>query len=174
MALRTLETEGGISNSTLEDIRRFVYTERGKKTERSVLDWFIASNHLPHDCMVVTPSEFSKKHFVKNNQEFFVGGRMDGLVVKKSDQTKVVAVIEVKSRQENILSPIPEYEQIQMECYMNMMQVDRCVFLQEYNGEYDVQYYSLNKSLWSDVLLNLSGVVKTIKESPSVPIPTCS
>lgn len=164
-ALRALNTNSEVSETTMEDIRRVVYTERGKKTEMSVLDWFIASEHLPHDCMVVTPSKFSKKHCIKNNQEFFIGGRMDGLIVKKSDQTTVVAVIEIKSRQEEFLSPIPEYEQIQIECYMNMMGVDRCVFLQEYNGEYDIQEYTPNKPLWDTILTYLTDVVTQIKNT---------
>jgi hypothetical protein len=150
--LQTMSSSDTIPEPVMDIIKRVVYTERGVKTEDSVLEYLKQSDHIPSDCVVLTPSEFFKLHCVKNNQEFFIGGRLDGVVVRKSNLSSVVSVIEIKSRQEGFLTPIPDYEKVQIECYMNMMHVNHCLFLQEYNGEHRVQEYTTDTTLWNDIL----------------------
>jgi hypothetical protein len=151
------------TEDTMEKIRRVVYTERGKLAEDSIMDWYVTSSHMKHNSIVSKPDRFFKIHCVKDNQEFFIGGRVDGLLVRTNDSTSVLSVIEIKSRQEGFITPIPEYERVQIECYMNMMHTDRCVFIQEYNGEYRVEEYVPDNTLWNNILIGLSEATNRIK-----------
>lgn len=139
-----------------EEIKRKIYTERGKLYESHAIDDY----QKEIDLHIQTPNDFVNRFYIKNNIGFSIGGRLDGYMINNKGET---IIIEVKNRQNKIFDEIPIYEQIQMECYVRMMRAKECIFIQRYDHKNHIKTYYPNQSLWDEILLCLSVVSKNVQ-----------
>ena len=147
----TLEQLNG-SEEEIDGMKRKVFTERGIRDEIHALDTY----EKEHNIVIERPTNFMKKHYLKNNKEFFIGGKIDGLIRNKQG----FIVVEVKNRQSKLFNVIPQYERIQIECYMRILNSNKCIFIQRFEGENVVDEYTRDDELWNMIVLRLSDIIR--------------
>ena len=145
-----LECDDDVKTAILHKI----YTERGIANERfAILDY-----EKSNDVVVQCPTHFINKHLISNDTEFFVGGKIDGMITSNDG----VILVEVKNRQNHFFSEIPDYERIQIECYMRLIRAKHCVFIQRFEGVNQVDLYYPDNDLWQEIKTNCSSIVQKI------------
>lgn len=130
-----------------------IYTERGNINE----DIAIKDYEKEMELLVDRPKHFIKKHLIFDNKQFFIGGKIDGMIINNKR-----ILIEVKNRQNHFFNEIPEYERIQIECYMRMINADHCVFIQRFNDQNQVEIYYPNDDIWNDIVQQCSIIIDEI------------
>lgn len=98
------------------------------------------------------------KLYKMNMDSYIVCGKIDGWIIK--DEEKIL--IEVKNRKNRIFTQIPIYDQIQVNIYMKMLSLTRCIFIQAHNGKMDVREIEYNSDLIQNVLQELEKTVEFI------------
>lgn len=154
------------SDDIKNEIKKKIYTERGKLYE----DHAIIDYQKETDLKIQTPKDFIKRFYIQKDTSFYIGGRIDGLMINDEGDT---IIVEVKNRQNRIFSKIPEYEKVQLECYARMMKAKECVFIQRYNHENHIEIYKPNDKLWNEILSSLAIVtsnVNTLLEKEKSPV----
>jgi hypothetical protein len=144
------------SDEIKQEIKKQIYTKRGIKYEDHAIEDY--QNDI--DLHIQTPKEFIKRFFIKNDVSFLIGGRIDGMVIDNQGDT---IVIEVKNRQQKVFEVIPDYEKIQLECYLRMMRSDKCIFIERYDHQNHIKEYFQDDLLWNEILLSLSVIARNIQ-----------
>jgi hypothetical protein len=87
-----------------------------------------------------------------------IGGKVDGML---PDGT----VVEIKNRARHFFDRVPEYEMIQAECYIRIMDAPHCLHVQQLDGERRDTTVERNDKLWSTVILrNLPAFVSRLHQ----------
>lgn len=141
-------------NEVKKAIQSKIYTERGIQCEKVALDLY----EEEHGVSIQRPTHFISRHYIYNNNEFFIGGRIDGFMTENGKNI----LFEVKTRQNNVYNDIPEYEKIQIECYMRMINAEKCVFIQHFQKENHVTIYYRDDQVWKTILEKCTDVSKKI------------
>jgi hypothetical protein len=139
------------TDKEIDDMKRKVYTERGTRDEVHAIDAY----QTEHNVIIERPTHFMKKHYIKNNTEFFIGGKIDGMITTKNE----ITVIEVKNRQSRLFNVIPGYERVQIECYMRILNCKKCIFIQRFEGHNSVEEYTRDDVLWDKIACGLASIV---------------
>ena len=134
-----------------------IYTSRGNLNEAVAIKMY----EDEYDVVVQKPTHFMKKHIIKNNKEFFIGGKIDGMITNNNK----VSVVEVKNRQNHFFTEIPEYERIQIECYMRLLNAHECIFIQHFEQENQVDIYFKDDVLWDKILNDCSEIVEKVNKT---------
>lgn len=124
-----------------DDLKTFVYTERGKIGEKAVVDDFERQHD---DKFTERNDKFFKKKYALNDHVVIMGGRVDGL-------SKEGRLIEVKNRQRRFFQNVPLYEQVQIMCYQVLTGAKECELIQCFDGESRVTVVPFDEKLWEDV-----------------------
>ena len=86
------------------------------------------------------------------NVQWGVGGRLDGLDAQGR-------VVEIKNRTRRFFTVIPEYERVQVACYLKIMRATKALLVQQYNGEQRVTEIDDEGPRWSLYLSLMTAVV---------------
>lgn len=84
-----------------------------------------------------------------------IGGRLDGLDAQGR-------VVEIKNRTRRFFTVIPEYERIQVACYMKLLNTRRAVIVQQFNGEQRRTDVEQDDDAWATYYAQLTHVVQVL------------
>ena len=121
---------------TLEDKRKIeksifevTNTNFGTKNEEKTLHIYTRIRNIP----VITLKQFFRKLiFKKDNYNWYIGGKIDGLT-KNDDGSKTI--IEVKNRMYKLFYQLRDYEKIQIFSYMFILETALAEIVEIYNKE---------------------------------------
>lgn len=126
----------------------YVNTQRGKRHEDTIVNDYEKESgnrvRLRNDRMY-----YLNICEVSDRDKIRVGGKIDGFV--SSTQT----LIEVKRRRNRFLG-FPKREKIQCEIYMRMLDIDKCVHVEEFDGERESTDYKSDAKLWEEIEFGLA------------------
>lgn len=105
-----------------------------------------------------------------NNQEFYrkdfgsfvLGGRVDGFVDGK--------LVEIKNRTNRLFGCVPEYERVQVECYMRLLGIDGCALIERLDEEQQSHHLQRNDALWSAIVKGLTAFTQFLRELDAKPV----
>ena len=133
-----------------EFITKDINTNRGTRNENKIIQ------------------QYNKRHFTKitdNNSQLYkyplvdIKG-LDGVLYKfhisaKIDGLQDNILIEVKNRRNRLFTKIPEYEKIQMEIYLRILNLDTAKLVQNFNDTSSELLYNADDVLWDYIIDNL-------------------
>lgn len=93
-----------------------------------------------------------------------VGGRLDGLDAEGR-------VVEIKNRTRRFFTVVPEYERVQVACYLKIMRASEAVVVQQFNGEQRRTIIAHDEALWQSyftLMANLMGVYELFTAADNV------
>lgn len=132
-----------------------VYCARGANSEEEDVKKINIRNPLQLD---------KKKHYLElktdENNIILIIGAIDAKSVCKNDEPYV---IESKRRQNRLFPSIPIYEIVQCTIYMKMLNVKKCLLVQNYLNESTEHWIELDELLWEKVVEKLKVFVKFMK-----------
>jgi hypothetical protein len=82
-----------------------------------------------------------------------VGGRLDGLDAEGR-------VVEIKNRTRRFFTTVPEYERVQVACYMRIMNARAAVVVQQFNGEQRRTVVAHDEALWQNYVTLMRAVMR--------------
>ena len=134
-------------------IRSEVYKEHGKKYEMTVFEWLKIQLHGD-----VAESQMGRGASIGSvgGHDWKIYGKIDGMY------TNVLGkrfIIEIKNRQNKIYDQIPIYEQIQIQMYMWIFDIDDAILVQHYVGEYSMKYFKKEKGFIERTVTDLRGAL---------------
>ena len=125
-----------------DDLRTFIYTERGKCGEKTVVDEFEKSHNV---VLTERNDTFFKKMYPCDENFVILGGRVDGL-------SKDGRLVEVKNRQRRFFDFVPLYEQVQVSAYIVLTGSKECELVERYDGESRVKLVHFDEIFWEKVV----------------------
>lgn len=128
-----------------DDLRTFIFTERGKCGEKAVVDDFEKSHNV---VLTERNDTFFKKTFECDIHLVVLGGRVDGL-------SKDGRLVEVKNRQRRFFGRIPLYEQVQVMAYMALTGSKECEVIERFDGESRVKIVRFDENFWGKVVADM-------------------
>ena len=81
-----------------------------------------------------------------SRQRWGVGGRLDGLDADGR-------VVEIKNRARHFFAKIPDYEYVQVQAYMHMINAEATVFVQQLDGQQRICVIKRCTTEWNDVIV---------------------
>lgn len=138
-----------------EYVGGFINKQRGIKNENKIIDDYekikktkITNNN---DCLY-------KKHiFSIDDYNFYICGKIDGI---EKDE-----LIEIKNRRNRLFTFIPEYEQIQIQIYLQLTDLKKGKLVQNYDGHQSSFNFNINHELWNNIIKELYNVSLYIKDN---------
>jgi hypothetical protein len=97
---------------------------------------------------VAHDNKFHKKWLghLDNGRRWGVGGRLDGL----DNQGRIV---EIKNRTRRFFQTVPTYEMVQVQVYMQMLNVQETVFVQQFDGKQKTTIVARDDAAWESTYL---------------------
>jgi len=139
--LKGLIPEAGL-DSVSESVKRTINTNRGTNYEETIInDAEISIGKSIQD-------RNSELYYLRPCDGILVGGRIDGYIPEDS------TLVEVKRRRNRFLG-IPKYEKIQCEIYMRMLDITKCLHIEEYNGQQKERNLNSSDKLWNEIVSGL-------------------
>jgi hypothetical protein len=117
-------------------VRSLVYKHRGTANEARA----ISAYEQHYDCTVKLQNSIFYKTPVGLA---IIGGRVDGLVGDR--------LVEVKCRQNRFFDTLPDYEYVQIQCYMKITGCTVCDVVQFYNNEIRVDTHEFDIDAWDRI-----------------------
>lgn len=150
--LNTYETKAYILTKTASEITSQKMYHYGHQQEQKIVT-------APASNISDSNDKFYKKQI---DGDFFVGGRIDGFRDGK--------LIEIKNRKTKIYEKLPDYDIIQVQCYMFLLDLNEC-YVEQYLTDDDGETYKhetcvkRDRKLWTDfVVPNMCLFVETLRE----------
>jgi hypothetical protein len=125
----------------------YVNKERGIREESKILDSFESRNKT------IVKKRNDRMYYI-TLLGIKIGGRIDGY---DDNSTKL---IEVKNRQNRFFRKIPLYEQVQCEIYLRMLNLDKCIHIERFNGEDIETEYMKDNNLFDKIKFGLKEYKK--------------
>ena len=147
----------GINNSSLEligeSIKKDLMMRRGNIKENNNLDKIQKKRKIKI-------GERNSKMYEKvlyesddNTYNIIIRGKMDGI----SDNH----VVETKNRTKRLFYKIPDYEKVQMESYMFLSGLNKCIHIEHYNDESNETIYEHDEEFWNDCQQKIVNYINT-------------
>lgn len=93
---------------------------------------------------------YKLKLFDINDYSFYICGKIDGIENNE--------LIEIKNRKNRLFKFIPEYEQIQIQCYFKLTSLKSGKLIENFNNEQNIILINNNDELW-DIISNELKIV---------------
>jgi hypothetical protein len=99
-------------------------------------------------------TEFYKKELFKTDKcEVILCGRVDGISSNNE-------LVETKNRRNRLFNRVPNYEKIQMECYMFLTGIEKCIHIENYEDKTNTEVYQHDETIWEDTLYSIKEFIK--------------
>lgn len=102
-------------------------------------------------------SQFYRRNIGTPEDPCYIGGRVDGIV--EGDR-----VIETKGRRNRFFSSVPEYEKVQMQCYMFLTRLPICDWVQRFNREVRSKTIHFDGDYWTALRADIREVWGEMQE----------
>ena len=147
----------GVNNCSLEvlgdSIKKDLMMRRGNIKENSNLNTIQKKNKI-------TIGERNSKMFEQelfqsedNVYNIIIRGKMDGI----SDGH----VVETKNRTKRLFHKIPDYEKVQMESYMFLSGLNKCIHIEHYDEDSNETIYEHDEVFWNDCKEKIVNYIDT-------------
>jgi len=121
-------------------------TQYGTKSEQSALDLYAQQ----------TEQNVQKYHVMLNkkiNDEITIRGKIDG-IIKYNDNT--CKVVEIKNRTRRLFNEVKEYENIQVQLYLNMLNAKNADLVEHYKGNLNISPIEYDATLYDEIKVLLT------------------
>lgn len=130
-----------------------VKTEHGEREEKTMIDAELIGKITENN------SKFYSLECGENPVKWGIGGRIDGF--------RNGTLIEIKNRVNKIFDPLPEYDYIQVQCYMQLVDKPNAIVVQRLTNELKKQIHEIfvlrDSELWkNEIKLNLQAFVNLL------------
>lgn len=95
-----------------------------------------------------TSQVYNKKNFKDN---YYIGGKVDGLYIDTEDSTKNY-VVEVKNRTKGFFNSLRDYESVQIQLYMWLLNLNKAKLVENYNDKLRITEIYINQEFINDIL----------------------
>ena len=116
-------------------------TKHGTKSEQSALDLYAQQ----------TEQKVQKYHVMLNkkiNENITIRGKIDG-IIKYDDNT--CKVVEIKNRTRRLFNEVKEYENIQVQLYLNMLNSKNADLVEHYKGNLNISPIEYDDELYNEI-----------------------
>uniref|UniRef100_A0A6C0IYB4 YqaJ viral recombinase domain-containing protein n=1 Tax=viral metagenome TaxID=1070528 RepID=A0A6C0IYB4_9ZZZZ len=127
-----------LANNISQDLRM----KRGNVKENQNLDETEKKFNIKIDYRNSKMYEKMVHSDLEKNYTIFLRGKVDGM---NQD-----CVVETKNRTKRLFNRIPDYEKIQLNCYMFMTDKDRSIHIECYNDSQNSVEYDFDDDLWEE------------------------
>ena len=141
-----LEKNSGLQKVELDaardHIRKTLYTNHGVRHEKTTADNF--------DNMREDPTFYKYDVCTLAGTTYQIVGRIDR-IRENDDGSKTI--VEIKNRANGLFRAVRDYEEIQCQTYMEMLNIDDCVLIEQYDSKrlsYDIKR---NHTMWNEQIL---------------------
>ena len=132
-----------------EFIRSQVYTGHGTRSEDKTSDKVENDEGVR---LVRDDSFYSLDVCEVNGNSFRIVGKIDR-IEEKPDGSKTL--VEIKNRTKRFFSVVPDYEYIQIQTYLQMLNLEKARLVQQFNSEVRSHAIARNDSFWFDEVMPL-------------------
>lgn len=134
-------------------IRSAVYTSLGTNCENDVYERL--SMLLGEKVSIDDKLHKKKMGTLSNGVDWYLCGRVDAM---KEDGT----IVEIKNRVKRLFMKVPEYERVQILCYMHLTGAARGLLVEAFRGEHCVHAVSSDAVLWEAIEKRLAASLENI------------
>lgn len=133
-------------------IRSSIFTSLGCNRETPVFDRLEGLLGQPVDRDAALHK--AKMGTLKNGIPWFVCGRIDGLAQDGS-------VVEIKNRVRKLFNKVPDYELVQIMCYMNLLKSPKGFLVESFEGDASVHEVAYDEEAWKDIVGRMESALET-------------
>lgn len=141
-----LEKNSGLQKNELEaardHIRKTLYTNHGVRHEKSTADNF---DNLRED-----PTFYRYDVCTLAGTKYQIVGRIDRI---RDNEDGSKTLIEIKNRANGLFRTVRDYEEIQCQTYMEMLDINDCVLIEQYDSKRLSHDIKRDRSMWNDQIL---------------------
>ena len=83
-------------------------------------------------------------------------GYIDGRTVEES------TIVEIKNRQRRLFGYVPDYEKIQVQCYMKLTGTHRCKFIEQYGSKMKEYFIDYDETQWLQIIKGVTEFAKDL------------
>lgn len=131
----------------IEEMRSQIYTQHGTTSE----DRTAEKVEVAESVKLVRDNAFYRYRVcVIEQTEYVIIGRVDR-IEEKPDGTRVL--VEIKNRMNRLFMTLVEYENIQIQTYLQMMKLDSARLVEQYNNTTNSIDIKKDDTLWNHVLI---------------------
>lgn len=170
------ETKRTITNKLIED--RDDLSEESKKKLKTKTENVINTTHgtLKEDSAIslfekkfnvkldTSQNYFKKQLKLKENSKYdwYIGGKLDGLYIDNIDP-KNSYVVEVKNRTKGFFNQLRDYEKVQIQLYIWMVNTQQAKLVEQHNGKIRITAVYRDESFLEDIFESLEIFTKNIE-----------
>jgi hypothetical protein len=149
--------DNSVNNNSLEvlseSIKKDLMMRRGNIKENNNLDKIQKKRKIK---IGERNSKMYEKVLYESDDNTFniiIRGKMDGI----SDNH----VVETKNRTKRLFYKIPDYEKVQMESYMFLSGLNKCIHIEHYNDESNETIYEHDEEFWNECQQKIVNYINT-------------
>jgi len=131
-------------NLLLKKTENVINTTHGILKEDPVIEKYNKKFKVKLD----TSQVYNKKHFKDN---YYIGGKVDGIYIDTEDSTKNY-VVEVKNRTKGFFNSLRDYESVQIQLYMWLLNLNKAKLVENYNDKLRITEIYINQEFIDDIL----------------------
>jgi hypothetical protein len=135
-----------------------INTTHGILTEDSAISQFEKKFNVKLD----TSQQYHKRKINSKQYDWFIGGKVDGLYLDESPDKSYV--VEVKNRTKGFFSSLREYEKVQIQLYIWMLDLTQARLVEQYKGKIRISVVYRDDDFIEDILESLEIFAKNIEE----------
>jgi DNA polymerase III epsilon subunit-like protein len=143
-----LTLDGGMEMSKLnaanDYIRKTLFTNHG------ILHEDKTARDTPGPTMETDDTFYKYDVCTIEGTEYQIVGRIDRIVTNESGG---LTIVEIKNRAHNLFKTVRDYEEIQCQTYMEMLGIDTCKLIEQYNDQTCTHLLHRHKSNWDNIVL---------------------
>lgn len=148
-----VDLDGVATPEVTNEIRSFIFTERGKGAEQPMLEKLEKTLNTK---ITQRNDKFYKVYLeYGNGKKMLLGGKVDGV-------TEDNILVEVKNRQYRLFPDIPTYEKIQVHVYMYLTGISECYVVQYYKERESRWLIEFDEEFWKPVLEKLTAFAEKV------------
>ena len=141
-----LNTRSGLTDTKLdaakEYIRKILYTNHGIRHEDKTAEvdpnFKVDETFYRYDVCTIEGTKYE------------IVGRIDRLVANDDGS---LTIVEIKNRANYLFKTVRDYEEVQCQTYMEMLNIDSCKLIEQHNDQMCTHLIQRNKEEWNSVVL---------------------
>jgi hypothetical protein len=130
----------------IEFVRKEVYTRHGTRSEDKTAD---AVEKTEKTTLNRDPSFYESPVVTIKDNNYVIVGKIDR-VERKDDGSEIL--VEIKNRINRLFNSVPEYEEIQIQCYLQLLNLENARLIEQFNNQVMSHDIVRNEFLWNQCI----------------------
>lgn len=126
-----------IKERTIKEIKSINNCYYGIKNEQENLNkleqTLISERTISTDTIKINNRNSDKYIYIDETKKYKIIGLVDGIITL-DEEKNIRQIVETKNRKNRLFRRIPQYERIQIICYMKITNINKCLFNENYKG----------------------------------------